>query len=138
MTGVIEHNKLKLELPANIESIDWAEQRALKFIETHNVETDIFALRIIIRESMANAIVHGCGKRSDKIIQFELQIDDNKIIMRIKDPGRGFNWKQVMKYNDILADRGRGLPIMEIYSDEMYFNEKGNELVLIKVCNNKN
>ncbi len=138
MAGVLKHNGFELELPANIDSIDWVEQRVEKFIKANNLETDIFALKIITREAMANAIVHGCGKNSDKTIQFEMNIDEkNKIIIKIKDPGNGFNWKTVMKHNDILADRGRGLPIMEIYSDEIYFNEKGNEITLIKSCNNE-
>ena len=139
MTAIMEcSNSLKLELPANLDSIDWAEDRVEEFIRANKLEIDIFALKIMTREAMANAVIHGCGKNGDMTIQLELIIDDSdRVILKIKDSGNGFDWKTLMKYNDILADRGRGLPIMEIYSDQMYFNDKGNEVVLIKSCNSK-
>jgi len=133
------NNKLQLQIPATLESIDRVEEETINFITDNDINIDLFAVRIMVREAMANAVIHGCGKNSSMIIQFEISItEDDKLILKVRDSGEGFNWRTLARYNDILADRGRGLPIMEIYADEMYFNEEGNEVTLIKSFDTSN
>lgn len=143
MTGTIckeqAENQLKLELPATFESIDLAEQATVEFLEEKNVHADLFGIRIILREALLNAVIHGSSKDSEKLVQYVLDISDgDEVKLEICDSGPGFAREGKLGRIETLSDGGRGLNIMEIYSDEMIFNEQGNHLTLVKYIDSHN
>ncbi len=69
-------------------------------------------------------------------------LDDEKIIYTVRDDGRGFSWKQYIEdseqpnISDVMVTfHGIGLQMVKKAFDEILFNEKGNEIKLIKYFN---
>ena len=68
-------------------------------------------------------------------VEITLQIEDDNIIIAVKDQGLGFKPKQEAKKinNDGFArESGRGIMMIKSYFDEVKFNKKGNVITLIK------
>ena len=69
-------------------------------------------------------------------VEITLQIEDDNIIIAVKDQGLGFKPKQEAKKinNDGFArESGRGIMMIKSYFDEVKFNKKGNVITLIKL-----
>lgn len=100
---------------------------------------------IALGEALDNAITHGNKLDKNKFVEIECIITVNKITCRIKDEGQGFNYKPCVQQADqsVSADhliqktvRGRpgglGMRLIKKCADEIYFNETGNEVCIIK------
>ncbi len=136
MVNVVETgNRFHLTMPATLENIDEADDRFAAYLLDKHAHVDVFAMRILLRESLLNAVTHGSGKDPDKNVELVLEIESTHVTMCVKDTGAGFEWCSHQGGFDVDGDGGRGLALMEIYSDEMVFNEAGNEITLRKDCN---
>ena len=123
---------------------------------------DIKKVRVALHEALSNAIEHGnlqipaslkeggCvedlferlkGERMANAVYASRKITagyikhDNDITYCIKDEGPGFDYKNVYdptSPDNILKCYGRGIVLMRICMDEVSFNEKGNEIRLVK------
>ena len=94
----------------------------------------LFAINLVMREGLTNAVRHGNKNDPVRMVDFELEIvRDSAIHVRIEDQGTGFDWKsiQVNKLPDE-EDHGRGMPIMHTYFNQCSYNPKGNVLYLEK------
>ena len=75
-------------------------------------------------------------KAKNTHVEITLQIEDDNIIIAVKDQGLGFKPKQEAKKinNDGFArESGRGIMMIKSYFDEVKFNKKGNVITLIKL-----
>jgi serine/threonine-protein kinase RsbW len=116
--------------------IDRVCEAVTRFIhETHPLlSCHLFAINLVIREGLTNAVRHGNRNDPGKTVDFRIQINDMKsIALRIADQGEGFDW-QKQKTTGLLsdADHGRGIPIMQTYFSAYSYNSRGNILYLEK------
>ncbi len=135
MFELVENDeKFDLQMSATLELIDKADDRLAAFLKEKHWPVDLFAVRILLRESLLNAVTHGSGKDPNKNVSFELAKTDEGVEMRICDSGPGFEWQDRDRDHEVevLSDGGRGIALMEIYADELKYNDVGNELVLKK------
>lgn len=124
-------------------------------------EIIVFRLRLAFQEALENAMIYGNlgGKRSDehkasgelvegdqsssKKLRVELTIDGKNIRAVISDEGSGFDWKSEFEKlknlpdpdpNDptTLLEHGRGITLMQAGFDTVEYNEKGNQVTLVK------
>ena len=130
----INHNdqSFRIKMSATLENIDTADDKLAEYLTDRKIPVDVFALRIILRESLLNAVAHGSGANPEENVSFDLNIDSNKVTVKVSDNGKGFNWREHIYHDDNLAEGGRGLALMNIYSDNMEFNESGNGVTLCK------
>ncbi|MCK5271302.1 MAG: ATP-binding protein [Sedimentisphaerales bacterium] len=130
----INHNdqSFRIKMSATLENIDTADDKLAEYLTDRKIPVDVFALRIILRESLLNAVTHGSGVNPEENVSFDLNIDSSKVTVKVNDNGRGFNWREHTYHDDNLSEGGRGLALMKIYSDNMEFNESGNEVTLCK------
>ena len=129
----IQNNRFELQMSSTLQNIDNADDIITEYLQDLDLPLDMFALRIMVRESMLNAVSHGNGENPDKITRFTMEHDCNGIQMTISDEGQGFCWQDYLQEHDGgLAESGRGLALMSLYSDQMIFNEQGNNLNLKK------
>ena len=101
------------------------------------------------REVLLNAAEHGCGFDPDKCIQLIYARTKRLLLYQVRDPGPGFKPKSVthaaignppddpIRHLDIRQEQGLrpggfGILLAEKIMDEMLYNEKGNEALLIK------
>lgn len=124
--------EIGIRMPATLEAIDEADDRVTACLRTWAAPVDVFATRILLREALLNAVTHGSDKDPGKTVSLTLGKDPTGLTMVVEDSGPGFAWQARRRTMDVLADGGRGLALMELYSDGMAFNEKGNRLVLHK------
>jgi anti-sigma regulatory factor (Ser/Thr protein kinase)/ActR/RegA family two-component response regulator len=106
-------------------------------------------LMTAFREMLLNAMEHGAGFDPGQVIEVTAARTDRAIVFHIRDPGQGFNREALAhaaKANDRdsvlsavehreavgLRSGGFGMLIVRQVVDEMVYNERGNEVLLIK------
>ncbi|MEW6536714.1 MAG: response regulator [Candidatus Auribacterota bacterium] len=104
---------------------------------------DEFSMRVklAIDEALNNAIKHGNHSNIDKKVKIRTQISPQKLMVTIRDEGPGFDVSQVPDPKDpsnLHREGGRGVLLISYYMDEVYYNDKGNEVMLVKYAKAKN
>jgi len=98
-------------------------------------ERNIFAVKLALEEAVVNAIKHGNQLDDTKKVTISFYIDDDRALISIEDEGEGFDPSAIADPTDpenLMASSGRGLALIRAYMDEVRFNEKGNEISLVK------
>lgn len=133
MTTLSEsRNAIHITMPASLESIDEADSEVTGFLLRSGVSIDRFAVRIILREALLNAVLHGSGEDADKSVELTGHLDDRGMTLTIRDSGPGFAWRKAWGPTEPRLDGGRGLPLMRAYASEVRFNEMGNQVTLLR------
>jgi anti-sigma regulatory factor (Ser/Thr protein kinase) len=99
-------------------------------------------------EMLMNAMEHGAGFDPDKVIEVSAAKTKRAIVYHFRDPGSGFDRAtlpsaDIQSHDDLLlhldtrAQQGKrpggfGMLIVKQVVDEVVFNERGNEVLLIK------
>lgn len=86
-------------------------------------------LLIATLEAANNAIVHGNKSQEDKAVDILLTKDDTKLILKVKDQGPGFDYKNIpdpTSPENLEKINGRGVFLMQKLSDEIEFFENGS------------
>jgi len=96
---------------------------------------DCFSIRLAMEEALINAIKHGNKFDRSRKIHVSTDIDSQRVEITIADEGEGFDPANVP---DPTADEnlekpcGRGIMLMRAYMDKVIYNDKGNEVRMIK------
>ena len=95
-------------------------------------EEDLFDLRVVYGELLANAVIHGNKNDFSKKIDMRISVNEDLISTVIRDEGSGFDYRDTLdRENTALNfadENGRGLRIVSSLLDYMAFNESGNEI----------
>lgn len=94
-----------------------------------------FAIRLAVEEGMNNALKHGTRMDPAKSVEVELDIDPRRAVVTVTDGGDGFDPNCVpdpTNDENLRKPRGRGLMLMKAYMDEMRFNDRGNQVTMMK------
>ena len=104
-----------------------------KFLSESDFEDLCFDVNLGVREVLNNAVRHGSKMDSRKDVFFSIDVDINRILLRITDSGSGFDWRKMEKKVALPTDTtGRGMDILKQYFDSYRFNDIGNEVELVK------
>jgi len=98
-------------------------------------EEEVFAVRLSLDEALANAIKHGNCADPNKSVFIRFCFDEKNITITVRDEGPGFDFNCVPDCTidgNLELPCGRGLLLMKAYMDRVSFNDKGNEVTLIK------
>ncbi len=98
-------------------------------------ERCLFAIRLALEEAFVNAHRHGNGRDPHKNLHVSHDIDDQRLVVRIGDEGRGFDPNGVpdpTSPDRIALPEGRGIMLMRAYVDDVSYNDAGNEIQLVK------
>jgi CheY-like chemotaxis protein len=71
----------------------------------------------------------------DRTIVYDARLMRDVIRITIRDHGPGFDTRSIPKLDDASAiddERGRGLVLIQRFFDKVVFNERGNEITLVK------
>lgn len=123
-------------VPAHLSMISKVVEEVIFIAQQRGMgNAGIMSLRGSLSEILSNAIIHGSGKDPNKSIDIEVQIEDRKIKVTVKDSGNGFDYQKVDLEkipDDLFAENGRGLFLIKSYVDDMYFADKGSSITIIK------
>ncbi len=123
-------------IPSDLQAARKVEERVLRAVRKLGYEQEsAFAIRLALEEALVNAHKHGNRNDSTKTITISYEIDENRAVVRIRDEGAGF--QPILIPDPTLPDRlsiptGRGIMLMRTYLDELAYNDKGNEVQLVK------
>jgi anti-sigma regulatory factor (Ser/Thr protein kinase) len=127
-------------------------ERLVRFIEEMEADVgqqDRRGLLAAFRELLINAMEHGAGFGPDRVVEVSAVRSDRAIVFHFRDPGQGFRLEDLehaaisnpaddplrhMEKREAMGLRpgGFGILIARQLADEMYYNEAGNEVLLIK------
>ena len=95
-----------------------------------------FEVETALREALANAIVHGCGRDRTKKVQFWVGCDESHgMLIVVRDPGPGFDPKLVsspLAGQEIYSTHGRGIYLISQLMDEVRVLRGGTEIHMRK------
>ena len=116
------------------------------FLFSGLTQMQVKQLTTAVRELGTNAIEWGHQKQTDRIVTVDYHIDPQKITIKIKDTGPGFNPQNLphaaqpedpighMMVREALGIRegGFGILMSRGLVDDLQYNESGNEVRLVK------
>ncbi|MBN1216118.1 MAG: ATP-binding protein [Candidatus Lokiarchaeota archaeon] len=129
--------RYKKEVKSDPDVLVEVEKFMLKIAKDVNMDSEKHNNFILaISEALANSIIHGNKCDSTKKVFIEVIADNEKVIVKIKDQGDGFNVDYIpdpTEPENILKDTGRGIHIMRAFADYLeYLNtEDGTETKLV-------
>jgi len=98
-------------------------------------ERVLFAIKLAIEEAVINAIKHGNQLDDTKRVTVSFVVEEDRAVISVADEGEGFRPEDVPDPTDadnLIETSGRGLALIGAYMDEVRFNEKGNEITMVK------
>ena len=126
--------------------------RLVQFMREHRrdlPEEERERLMSAFREMLLNAMEHGAGFDPEKVVEVTAAQTQRAIVYHFRDPGNGFDHTDLARAQkarspqEVLADiqrceelglspGGFGMLIAKEVVDELVYNERGNEVLLIK------
>jgi serine/threonine-protein kinase RsbW len=95
-----------------------------------------FEIETAVRESLANAIVHGCKEDRRRFVNISVSCDDQRgMIIVVRDPGDGFDPKTIpnpVTGERLYSEHGRGIYLIDRLMDEVRFRKGGTEIWMRK------
>ncbi|MCC7342199.1 MAG: ATP-binding protein [Bryobacterales bacterium] len=132
--------ELNLELASSLESVDFAEEKALEIAARCGMpEDELHRVGVAIREAMVNAVVHGNRYNRNKKVHFRVHVDPGAIAITIGDEGRGFNPDAVPDPHaeaNVLAQSGRGIMLIRAFMDGYEVSNRpggGAQIRMVKI-----
>ena len=122
---------LRRSVPAMLPAVDRLCRELREGLLAELPAGERFALELLLREALTNAICHGAGEASE--VWCEVERTDDEVAMRVSDPGKGFDWRKCMEAAAApLAESGRGIAILLRYASAVRFNESGNWVEMVR------
>lgn len=124
----------ELVIRSTYEELEKAEGFLNDLQSALNFNDEFYArLMLTVSEAMTNGAVHGNGLDENKKVTTRAFLDGNTLIIEVSDEGEGFNPDDVpdpLATENLLKTSGRGVFLMEEYTDKAeYFND-GSKLRL--------
>ena len=99
-------------------------------------DEQLSVLLLAVTEATTNAIIHANKCDVSKLVRIHAQIEDSKLVIKIKDEGKGFDPSTLpdpTHPENLLKDSGRGVFLMKVYMNEVKYNvtPSGMETILV-------
>ncbi|WP_378954715.1 PAS domain S-box protein [Pelosinus sp. sgz500959] len=137
---LLENKETRIFHIQNDKELEYAQVGISEFIESHAPSCAGF-LEVAVNEALNN------GFRAGGRVAVKARKIGNQLIFRVKDNGPGFSTEKIntqlkktmedeefdAEFDEILlAEGGRGILIMKMFCDRLIYNQKGNEVLLMK------
>jgi serine/threonine-protein kinase RsbW len=124
-------------IPSEISKISPLVERLMRLIEgSHCISGEESAVELALREALSNAVVHGNGLDGQKLVHVRCRCHVGKgISITVSDQGQGFDPRTVsdsVTAENLEADHGRGIHLMKLAMDEVWFEQRGTEVHMCK------
>ncbi|MEI7848078.1 MAG: ATP-binding protein [Chloroflexota bacterium] len=137
MSASAQEDVLEWKYSATLQNVEQVCKAAAPVFEKFtSTKKDRFAVELLLREALNNAVIHGCFENPHLFFICRIEISEREVILTVSDDGPGFDWRKKTEVNpDDSAESGRGLAIFALYSNSTLFNLTGNCVTLKKVFN---
>ena len=134
MTVTTQHSAnivLRRVLPGNLASADQACREVLSALSTAGLHRDAFAVQLLLRETLTNAVIHGSQEDERQVVVCEVRLRRDWLTIRVTDEGPGFDWRARLQQRPApLDEQGWGLHICSMYAAALTFNRRGNRVTV--------
>jgi serine/threonine-protein kinase RsbW len=127
---------IDIELPSDVAYMDgvlsYLVDRVAKFGIIRPAASNIF---VALDEALTNAIRHGNAEDRSKKVRISAEISARGARFTIADEGPGFDVAAVPDPREpanLFKPSGRGVMLIHHIMDEVRFNERGNEITMVK------
>jgi serine/threonine-protein kinase RsbW len=96
-------------------------------------QDDYGKIMVAALEAVNNAITHGNKANPQKLVDVEIEFDNDEIRITVSDEGEGFKPDRIPDPTlpeNIEELSGRGVFLMKKLADSIKFNEKGNSVTM--------
>src|SRR5882762_9788770 len=129
--------KIEAWMPSEIKAISPLVKRLMRLIEgSRYVAGNESAVELALQEALSNAVVHGNRMDAHKLVQIRFQCELGKgVSIIVTDHGEGFDPKAVpnpLAVERLEAEHGRGIHLMKLAMDEVWFERGGTEVHMRK------
>jgi anti-sigma regulatory factor (Ser/Thr protein kinase) len=143
---------IRLSVRCDVSTANRLQQFVREFLDLPEVEEDKVA--IASREMLLNAMEYGGKFDPERRIEIAYLRARQVVLIRIQDPGEGFSFKENLdtaannppddplrhlKHREAQGMRpgGYGILLARNLADEVFYGEKGNDVLLIKYINDE-
>lgn len=131
-------NKIELNLPSILESVDKAASEAESFARQNGFGDEaLFAIDMAVREAVANAIKHGNKQDADKFVEVTYISLQKGLEVTVRDFGEGFEVEDVpdpTNPENLLKASGRGVLFMKTFMEEVEWIQHQKVGMIVKMC----
>ncbi|NMB09236.1 MAG: ATP-binding protein [Tissierellia bacterium] len=120
--------KVDKRIPSCLEEVKKNIKQVLKDLD-EIIDDDelLFNIRLILNELVINGVEHGNCFDKTKYIDFSICLNENEIIIKVKDQGGGIKYSKSSYNPQCLKNCGRGLFIVKALSKELMIED--NEVI---------
>ena len=119
------------KIPSRMAEAELLCLRIRDMLRANNLSRLGFAVELLARECLSNAMIHGNRNHDDKSIVFRLDLGREWIRLQVRDEGPGFPWRHGRKKTlNSVETSGRGLHLYRLYAQRVQFNRPGNQVTL--------
>ena len=129
--------RVQKELPGDTTAIPPVVEQIMELVKQQGCADHAeFEIEVSLYEALANAVEHGCGHDPNKKVEIVVACEEHRgMIIIVRDPGKGFEPDSVPSPvigENIYADSGRGIFLINQLMDEVRFEKGGTEIWMIK------
>jgi serine/threonine-protein kinase RsbW len=135
-------SSVEMTLESELKYVEVAEDVTRRVCNTAGFgEEEQIKIEMAVHESLINAIWHGNKKDPTKRVWLKFQIFDDRLEIRVRDQGTGFDPDAVpdpLAKPNLLKASGRGIFLIRAYVDEFHVRSapgSGTEVTLVKRFN---
>jgi len=133
---ILPEENYHLEIESNPNNLITVEEFVNYFAIDLGLDKErVAALLLAVTEATTNAIIHANKCDVNKLVTVDVHVEKTKITIKITDEGEGFDPSEIpdpTQPENLLKDSGRGVYLMRVYMDELYYNitPTGTETIL--------
>jgi len=125
---------ISVKMISDISRIKPTINNVLTSIREELTENEFFDVKLTLDELLVNGVLHGNESNPGKSIDLKVDINNDKIIIKVEDEGLGFVYRK-RKPVTTFAETGRGLMLVDGICDSFSVN---NNIVTCIFSRNKN
>lgn len=98
-------------------------------------DTEVFAIKLALQETLTNAVKHGNGCDPDKEVTVRYAVTPEMLVVIVRDEGAGFVPAEVPDPTTperLSVPSGRGIMLLRAYMDEVEYRDQGREVRFAK------
>lgn len=118
----VSAQRIEITLESVLDSVNLAEDICSRIACAAGFDDDdCFKIGMSVREGVINAYNYGSRKQRDKKIFLTFELTPEKLVIQVRDQGKGFNLRDVpdpLADENLLKSSGRGIFLMRSFMDE--------------------
>jgi serine/threonine-protein kinase RsbW len=129
-------NLITRRLPSKLENVTPFIREVLEKMKSLPLpEEEIFPIKLSLEEALTNAMRHGNKLNPDLSVDVDLDFDDDRIVVKVKDQGDGFDMAHVgdpTRGENAQKPGGRGVFLIKRLMSHVEYFDGGRGIKMVK------